>query len=311
MSYRLVVQEEPARGIKRIVCEQIDQTLQELADNEVDRHTRVHQARKHFKKIRGVLRLVRQELGEVYPMENVWFRNLGRELSPVRDAAVMLETFDSLCSTFAEQLRPKAFQAVRAELVHRCQTMADEQVDVDKQLATIVEALGEAKQRVRSWPLHMRTYAAVSSGLSQTYRRGRTAWIEAYHDPTPERFHAWRKRVKYHWYHVRLLQDVWPAVMRGYRHTLQELADLLGDDHDLVVFGQTLREHREIFGADRDIQVILGLIDRRQAELQTQAETLGRRIFAEKPARFGARLHQYMKAWQVETQRSSVLAEQG
>jgi hypothetical protein len=29
----------------------------------------------------------------------------------------------------------------------------------------------------------------------------------------PEHFHEWRKRVKYHWYHLGLLRELWPASM--------------------------------------------------------------------------------------------------
>jgi CHAD domain-containing protein len=309
MPYRLKAHEEPAQGIKRIVCEQIDEAIQTLTDHEVDRHIGVHQARKCFKKIRGVLRLVRAELGDVFRTENNWFRDIGRELSHVRDAEALLETFDKLRRTFAEQLRPHALRAIRKGLVQRRQTIADEQVDVDKRVESIVAALGEAKQRVRSWPLFLQTHAALDTGLQQTYRRGRRAREVAYRDPTPENFHEWRKRVKDHWYHLRILEAVWPEVIGGYRDALKHLSDLLGDDHDLVVFRQTLRDHPKTFGADRDIQLLLGLIDRRQAELQTQAETLGQRVFAEKPSRFCARLQQYVEAWQIETQRSTVLAE--
>jgi CHAD domain-containing protein len=309
MPYRLKAHEDPAQGIKRIVCEQIDEAIKTLTDREVDRYTGVHQARKCFKKIRGVLRLVRTELGDVFRTENKWFRDIGRDLSHVRDAEALLETLDKLRHAFAEQLRPHALRAIRKALVQRRQTIADEQVDVDTRVESIVTALGEAKQRVMSWPLFLQTYAALDTGLQQTYRRGRKARELAYRDPTPEHFHEWRKRVKDHWYHLRILEAVWPEVIAGYRHALKDLSDLLGDDHDLVVFRQTLRDHPEAFGADRDIQLLLGLIDRRQAELHTRVETLGQRVFAEKPSRFLARLQQYVEAWQIEMQRSPVLAE--
>ena len=45
---------------------------------------------------------------------------------------------------------------------------------------------------------------------------------------TPEIFHDWRKRVKDHWYHSRLLQGFWPAGIRPHRKAVKELSELLG-----------------------------------------------------------------------------------
>ena len=66
MSYRFADSQEPVQEIKRVVCEQIDQAMQELTDDNMDRHKGVHQARKRFKKIRAILRLTRQDLGNTY-----------------------------------------------------------------------------------------------------------------------------------------------------------------------------------------------------------------------------------------------------
>jgi hypothetical protein len=124
----------------------------------------------------------------------------------------------------------------------------------------------------------------------------------------PHRFHEWRKRVKDHWYHVRLFQGIWMEVMTGYEHALKTLSDSLGDDHNLVVFRQTLFDHPEEFGKGRDIQVILELSDRRRAELQIQAKSLGQGVYAESPSCLCARFRHYIRAWEAEGQRSKMLA---
>jgi CHAD domain-containing protein len=301
MSYRFAAGQEPAQEIKRVVCEQIDQAIQELTDEDLDRHKGVHQLRKRCKKIRATLRLARHKLGDVYPGENRMFRDLGRQLSQVRDAEAMIETFNSLRDAYKEELRSGGFQAVRKVLEQRRQTISDEQAGLDQQIETTVGTLREAKQRVMAWPLHVEKYRALSPGLRQTYRRGRKARVQAYRHSTPEHFHEWRKGVKHHWYHVRLLQQTWPDVMQGYGKALKTLAELLGDDHDLTVFRQTLSAEPEAFGTDADIQVLLGLSEQRQTELRLRAKRLGQRIFAEKSSRFCHRMQQYMAAWQAES----------
>jgi hypothetical protein len=150
-------------------------------------------------------------------------------------------------------------------------------------------------------------FTALRPNLQKTYGRGRKALAVAYAQPTPENFHEWRKRVKYHWYHSRMLERIWPDVMSGYGKSLKTLSSLLGDDHDLVVMRETLLNDPDTFGGKRDLQVLLGLIERRQTELRTRAETLGQRVFAEKPKAMGQRLESYWEAWRSEVQRSAPL----
>ena len=53
--------------------------------------------------------------------------------------------------------------------------------------------------------------------------------------PDAEELHELRKRVKDHWYHVRLLREVWPPVLTAWAAEAHVLAEQLGDDHDLSV----------------------------------------------------------------------------
>jgi CHAD domain-containing protein len=197
-------------GITRIAGEQIERAIKELTDSELDPHESVHQARKRFKKIRGVLRLVREELGEIYSDENAWFRDTGRELSAVRDAEAMLETLDKLRDGYDEQLKKDTFHDVWEALRKRRQALANEELDLHAAVKEIASRFPETKQRIQCWPPREEGFAAVGSGLKKVFSRGRKASAAAYAEPTAENFHEWRKRVKYHRYHSRLLQDVWP-----------------------------------------------------------------------------------------------------
>lgn len=308
MPYRIKADESVPEGVIRIVCEQIDRAIAELTDEDLDCHEGVHQARKRFKKIRAVARLVRSELGEVYQQENTWFRDAGRRLSEVRDAEAMIETFDKLYGVFKNQLRKTKFKAIREALVRRRQRIADQEVDLERQAAELTAALEEAKCRVQMWPLTNQGFTALRPNLQKTYGRGRKALGLAYEQSAPENFHEWRKRVKYHWYHSRFLENVWPEIMPAYQQSLKTLADLLGDEHDLVVLRETLLNDPDSFGGERDLQALLGLVERRQTELRTRAEPLGQRLFAEKPRAMGRRLERYWEAWRSEVQRSAPLA---
>jgi hypothetical protein len=170
---------------------------------------------------------------------------------------------------------------------------------LESQLDEFLAKMREARQRVGSWKVQDDGFSAVERGLLKTYRRGRKALRKAYDDPSTENFHEWRKRVKYHWYHARLLRSIWDDVLRVHCRGADALGDLLGNDHDLAVLRATLLEDPHQFGRESDQQALLSLIDRRRAELQAKARPLGQRLFAEKPRRLAERFRSYWKAWRA------------
>jgi hypothetical protein len=89
----------------------------------------------------------------------------------------------------------------------------------------------------------------------------------------------------------RLLKPTWPAVVGAQADEAHALSDLLGDDHDLAVLGEHLREEPS---ADSD--AILELIDQRRAELLARIRALGRRVHAEKPKPSARRLRRYLRS---------------
>src|SRR5215469_8691472 len=95
-SYHFKAHEKIPDGVKRIILEQIDWASYCLTTGtEID--AAIHDSRVCFKKIRAVLRLVREEIGDRdFRAENARYRDAGRRLSAVRDSAVAIDTFDRL-----------------------------------------------------------------------------------------------------------------------------------------------------------------------------------------------------------------------
>lgn len=265
----------------------------------------VHSVRKRCKKLRGLLRLVRPSLGKRYRTENARFRDAARGLSTLRDSKSVCVALDSLLRHFRQEIRPDAFSPLRQRLAcDEASAAADrfERHDVsdrERLLDTFAEAMREGQEGLDEWSLKQDGFDAIAEGLRLTYARGREAMSDAYATPSPESFHEWRKRVKYHGYHLRLLQSAWSPVLKRQRKAVDELADLLGDDHDLSVLRDT------VTGCDGEADVLpestqetlLALIDRRQLQFRSQAEPLGARVFAEKPSALVDRIGGYWQAW--------------
>ena len=198
---RLETDEPVPDGVRRIAREQLDLIARQLAGEPGDRE--VHDARKAFKRLRTVLRLAREDVGEhVRRRENAGFRDAGRTMSDARDARVLVDTLDDL-------VEPGAFERLRNELGSEA-TQAQEHVDTAAILATVEDARG----RVASWPSGDDPMAALAAGLKRIHRRGRRAYETAKDEPSAEHLHELRKRAKDLRYATQILRPVAPGRMR-------------------------------------------------------------------------------------------------
>ena len=122
-------------------------------------------------------------------------------------------------------------------------------------------------------------------------------------DPTTDGLHEWRKRVKYHRYHLRMLEPLWPEVWGARRAAVHELSDLLGDDHDLAVLRGELEARRGL--ADDAVRTLAAVVDRRRGELQRAAMPLGARLFAQPTDAMVDQLEACWQAWREEAELSA------
>ena len=290
-AYRLEAGEPLPEGIVRIAHGRIDHALDELrGKSDSSPEEAVHEARKDLKKLRALLRMARADLGEeTFRRENACFRDAGRELAGVRDSDVLLETLRAL--ELPAGIEGDLRRTIQA---HRATGGGDGRRTA---AAGVVAMLREARGRVDDWPLERDSFDALRDGLERTYRRGRRDLRAARAAPTVAALHEWRKRVKELWYQHTLLRTLWPPVMQAVGDDAHELANRLGDDHDLAMLVDWLRENAE---AEAEF---FEAAERRRTELQVEAIALGERLYADKP---GAYVRRLRGLWRVS--RASVRA---
>lgn len=297
MAYRLKPHERIDREIKRVLKEEADAAAEQLRTAaKGDGAEAIHEARKSVKKIRAVLRLVRPELGGMYPQENARFREIGQKLSELRDAGAMVETVNGLRERYRDEVERQVWTGLHEMLLAR-KGKTEQAVGMQELLEKYpcdLEAVGGA---IEDWPLRGKGFAVIAPGFEEAFRRGRKAMRMAQRKPTPEHFHEWRKRVKDHWYHVRLLGSVWAGMMEAYADVLKDLQVWLGDDHNLTV----LRELVE--GEFKDL---VPVIERHQAGLREQAFIAGTRVYREKPRRLARRME---FLWNAPAEKEEMLEE--
>ncbi len=296
MGYRLERDETIPEGVERIAQEQIEQAVAALGGSgEFGLEGAVHGVRKCCKKLRGLVRLVRPGLDEEYRYANVAFRDAARELSPIRDAQALLSTFEDLVAA-REGRQPRGTAAVRRALGEGSDAASEAVGGGGGRVERARDLLQGARARIPRWQLDDDLEVA-SDGIEKTYRRARGALRASLEEPTDETLHDWRKRVKYAWYHVRLLERAAPSVLAPLGARLHDLSDALGDDHDLAVLAARLRSDPGEFDGEESVANALGLIDERRADLQERALRLGARLHVEPAPAYAARLSGYLEVW--------------
>ena len=305
MPYRLDLAADPADALRAAVREQLDDAVRRLRDDRGDDPAAaVHEARKDLKKARSLLRLARPGLpGDVYRRENGALRATGRSLSGARDADVLVKTVADLGERYAGQLPEAQFAALGAGLAAAA---AEARANAgDDAAADAVATLDAVAARVGDWPLERCDHDTLVHGATRAYKRGRAALAAVEKSPSVERLHDLRKRVKDLWYHGRLLEEAWPRVVKAQSKAAHDLADLLGDDHDLAVLAERV-ERGVATDAPIDDEAVLGLIARRRAELQAEAMPIARRLYAEPQKAFRGRLREYVRAAGAERRLAEV-----
>jgi CHAD domain-containing protein len=292
MSYRLKSGEDAGRGVRRIAREQIDLASDQLTVGDVgDVGDGVHEARKAFKRLRALLRLSRDPLGdEVYRVENTTFRDLGRELSGVRDAAVLVETLDELRERYADELSHGAFDGLR-EALHAEARTAHDALEGDRGLTERATAdLAAARDRVAGWPLPDHGDVAIlAPGFRRIYRRGRKALRAAERDTSTESLHELRKRAKDLWHAAQVLRPAAPKKLKRLGRDAHALSDLVGDDHDLAVLLDAAAQRPGTL-ADGEHELLMALVRRRRTKLQRAALKCANRLYDSKPRKLTKRL---------------------
>ena len=310
MPFCMLAGESVPDGIRRVAREQVEAAIGEISNRSLPEPEKIHQIRKRCKKLRAVLRLVRPGLGEFYASENAFFRDAARLLSPLRDTQSVLDAYDGLMERFRGEVTRRALAPIRRHLVQRKRRRASEVTDLDERLERVRGLMEDARERIGAWPIEATGADAWREGFEQAYRQARRGMARAYESPTVERFHEWRKGVKYHWYHTRLLRPLWSRALGARARAADDLGEMLGDHHDLAVLRATLLDEAHEMGDRQQVDRLVELIGRRRAELEAEAKPLGELLCAEKPRQIGARHARYWDAWQERQHRQSATGDE-
>jgi len=323
--FALLGGERLSGGLRRMALEQLDYTI-ELLEGRGDVASpaiAVHEARKSLKRLRTLVGLLEPELGATTcNREEQVLREAGLRLAGARDAEVMVGTLDGLLAGAPKKLaRRRAVVKLRARLEAE-RDRAEERTLGD--VAARMQVLGELRAlraRVAQWRLSDRDgIELLEPGVRELYRQGRRRyWVAASgKGDTARAMHKWRKRVKDLRYAAEMLDRREPGDPNGsgrataghpggrgsaggdaervrrLAREADELAEILGEDHDLVMLAMRIRARKQPGRGSRPgaktRRDLMRLIARRRKLLRKRALRRGARLFRRPPKKFVRRL---------------------
>lgn len=221
MSYRLDTGLPLADAVRRVADEQTGRAMAAVRDHDRPVGWRVHELRKSVKKVRALLRLARAGFPGFRDV-NKGYRNVARRLTSHRDARVMYDLAVDLVDEEASSPLLRWFEA-RVSLAEELALPALEEAH---------DRLADLRTEIDDWMLDGIGREHIMHGLLRTLRVVHKRSDRITGSSGDRKAHDWRKCVKYHWYHLRLLRDVLEKEDRQRLKRFGELGELIGDAHD-------------------------------------------------------------------------------
>lgn len=288
MPYRLKPGRSLAADVRRIATKQLALAVGELrAVGDPKSDDIVHEARRHVKKTRALLRLVQSALGDAYYEANRPLRTANRMLASIADGEAMIDTLARLGRRYHDRLPRRTLNAVREGLLER-ERRIGRKAALDRVLPRVAAVLRRERARIAGCTLNASGFRAIAHGLERSARRARRAARRAERDPTVERYHAWRRRAKDLWLHVRLLEGRCGNKLTADERRLEALDGYLGEYHNVVLLERLLMD--EALASRDQTARCLRLLRRYQAALRDKATAIGHTIAREKPRQFVRRV---------------------
>lgn len=290
MPYRIRPDRPFGDEVVAVASEQLRRAVSALEDQPDGLHEAIHEARKKFKRVRSLYRLVALDQKQFRTTENARLRDTARTLSIVRDATALIETVAYLENHALNDEEKRALAHARAALTERRDALALAETDLPDKVVAAIAACHEAiaSLETASFPSSPRKAAKL---LAKGWRKGlagaHTALDDCHNSVHEEAFHELRKAGQTYWMNLSLLRDIWPSAMHAKRAEAKALVDTLGHEHDLALLADLLDRETGLIGGGEEFSHLLGAIIRQQQELRRDALLRARHLLSDTPAREG------------------------
>ncbi|WP_319482011.1 CHAD domain-containing protein [uncultured Draconibacterium sp.] len=258
-------------------------------------HFYIHEVRTNIKKIRGLLRLLRHEIGDDNFREmNNYYHDLAMEVAPLRDDTSQIELLHEIKSKVHDFAITKALDKIISQ--HRQnRKKAFEHFKESGHAEDIKQMILSLQQMMHSLNFAGDPESFILKSLQHIYMQARGAFETTKFLNNDEIYHYWRKQVKYLTYHLMLLNKAWPNSIRAYISDLSLLGSTLGKLHDLNLFHESIKNKSILIPDKQSREKLMRYLYNRRLVLRKRVQALGEQCFAESSDAFALRI---FKNWE-------------
>jgi CHAD domain-containing protein len=291
-----------ADGLQRMALGQLDIAIELLSGEGGDDTKAIHDTRKALKRLRALLMLIEHRLPKkAFKGHDQTLRTIAGRLAGARDAQVMLATLDSLIAANPRKLgRRGSVRRLRRRLLTEHTRLQRLTLGAPSTRAAVLGELHQLRAGVLAWELpHRKGIELVERDLRRVYRDGRKRYRRVLRGKGEQTvaMHRWRKRVKDLRYAIEMLDRRHsPHSLHRIASRADSLGELLGEDHDLAVFAERLREGSRAHDSHpwrtkrKTRRLLLKAVAKRRLTLRKQALRQGAKLYSRSPKRFLGRV---------------------
>lgn len=257
-------------------------------------HVSIHKLRVKLKKIRGIIRLLRHEIGEdKYHELNACYRNIAQQVAQLRDFTSQIELLEKLKSKETSASLKLTLTKIIRSLTKQRKKAYGLFLKENKAAGTQQNILF-AKEATQQLSFCGKPEVFILKSLKRVYKKARRTQEAGDLWQNKAQFHYWRKQVKYLMFQLMMLNKAWPEYLELHINELKKLGKTLGKLHDMYLFSEMLNNEAPVPLNKNEKSELLKFIASEKQILQQKAERIGERIFVENSRVFVNRLY---KLW--------------
>jgi CHAD domain-containing protein len=299
MGYQLKPDHTLEAEVRRIADERLAAAIAALtsAGDRVEGQ-QVHDARRHVKKVRALVHLLRPALAGAKKAD-ARLRMAGRLLAPLADADAIEEALIRLLRKYPSAIAREARADVLSRAARRC-AVVRRRFRRTHVLRDAAAALRRERLAAWRWRVVQDDFDTIAPGLLKSMRKARRAMKDALGHPSAETLHTWRRRVKDHWLQVRLLKARCGDVFSQDERRLEMLDGALGELHNFALLEELVAAEP---GLDTRVrEQILRLLRRDERDHRATSGALAAEVYARPPREIVRRAR---RGWREATRGST------
>ncbi len=297
--FRLQKKKNTIQLINSIISAQIEWAISLCNTPVADAEFAVHEIRKTMKRLRAILHFTRFVIGEErFNAENNRLREVSYLLTSLRKSAAHISTFNAVAESYFMKRQIKAADDIKNYLISKKEEEYRKLSIKQNILAVCLKHLSAIKAMqplIVAENFNSSVRDLLLEGLKRTYKTGRKRLQIALTDSSTANNHNFRKSVKYFWYQLQLLKNIWPGVLGKYILTLDKIGEKLGIEHDLAELAFEITENKDI--QSEEMEKAISAIEIIRKKYQQQAWPLSEKVYAESPGAFARRMEAYWKLY--------------